>query len=197
MVYKYCKLPNQKNKDKNLLAEKSFNYSLIFGFMFYIFPNQVIFQCIREDETYDILRACHDEPYGGHFAAKQTTFKILTIRYYWPSSQKDATRYKNKCDKSQCMWRLTKLDEIPLQPQVAIAPFDKWGIDFVAPIEPSSQVKSYILDCTDYVTKWAKAKPMKYPRDNNISKLFYESIFTWFGVPRELTSNQRAQLHQI
>ena len=67
---------------------------------------------------------------------------------------------------------------MPLHPQVVVTPFEKWGIDFVGPIEPSSQEKSYILVCTDYVTKWAEAEPMKHPRDINIAKLLYESIFT-------------------
>ena len=87
------------------------------------------------------------------------------------------------------MGRPTKLDEMPLQPQVVVLPFDKWGIGIVGPVEPSSQGKSYILVCIDYVTKWAEAKPMNNPRDNNIAKFLYESIFTWFG-PRQLTSNQ-------
>ena len=46
--------------------------------MFYIGPDQVTHRCVREDETYDILQACHDEPCGGHFAAKRTTYKVLT-----------------------------------------------------------------------------------------------------------------------
>ena len=33
---------------------------------------------------------------------------------------------------------------------------------------------------------------MKHPRDINVAKFLYESIFTWFGVPRELTSDQWA-----
>lgn len=76
------------------------------------------------------------------------------------------------------MERPTKSNEVPLQPQVVVAPFDKWGIDFVGPIEPSSQGKSYILFCIDYVTKREDAKPMKHPRDNNLAKFLYESIFT-------------------
>ena len=45
----------------------------------------IIRRCVRNDEIIDILKSCHDEPCGGHFAAKQTTFKILSLGYYWPS----------------------------------------------------------------------------------------------------------------
>ena len=57
-------------KERNLLSKKRFNYLWIARVMLYTGPNQVMHQCIREDETYDILRACHDEPYGGHFVSK-------------------------------------------------------------------------------------------------------------------------------
>ena len=90
----------------------------------------------------------------------------------------------------QRMGRPIKTNEMPLQPQRVVAPFDKWGIDFVGPIEPPSEGKSYILVCTDYVTKWAEEKPMKHPHDNNVAKFLYEFIFTRFGIPRELQSDQ-------
>ena len=61
------------------------------------------------------------------------------------------------------MGRPTKTDEMPLQPQIVVAPFDKWGIDCFGPVEPPSAGKSYILVCTNYATKWAIAKPMKHP----------------------------------
>lgn len=99
---------------RKLLAEKSFNYSWIDRFMFYTSLDQVMHRCLREDETYDVLKACHDEPYGDHFVAKRTTFNILTTRYYWPSLHKDAIRYTNKCDKCQQIGRPTKSDEMPL-----------------------------------------------------------------------------------
>lgn len=55
------------------------------------------------------------------------------------------TDNNKKCVKCQRMGRPNKIDEMPLQPQIVVAPFDKWGIDFVGPIEPPSEGKSYIL----------------------------------------------------
>ena len=64
------------------------------------------------------------------------------------------------------------------------------GNHFVGPIEPPLEGKSYIMVCTDYVTKWAKVKPMKHSHDNNVTKFLYEFIFTRFGILRELQSDQ-------
>ena len=72
-------------------------------------------------------------------------------------------------------------------------PFDKWGIDFFDPIEPSSHGKSYILVCTDYATKWVEALAMAYARDHKVAYFLYECIFTKFGVPREIVTDQGAQ----
>jgi hypothetical protein len=61
-------------------------------------PDHVLYHCLREDEIYDVLYACHDEPNGGHFVAKRTTLKVLHASYYWPNLHKDAKEYVNKCD---------------------------------------------------------------------------------------------------
>ena len=47
---------------------------------------------------------------------------------------KDATKYVKGCDSCQRMQRPTTADEIPLQTQVMIEPFEKWGLEFVGPI---------------------------------------------------------------
>lgn len=119
--------------------------------------------------------------------------QILNTRYYWPTIHKDVGRYIRKCDRCQRMGRPTKYDEMPLFPQVVITPFDKWGLDFVGPIDLPSNGKSYILVCTNYVTKWVEVKAMKHARDNKVVEFLYEDIFTRYGVPREIVTDQGAQ----
>ncbi|XP_057856919.1 uncharacterized protein LOC131066224 [Cryptomeria japonica] len=91
------------------------------------------------------------------------------------------------------MGKPTWSDEMPLHPQVIVTPFDKWGLDFVRPIDPSSNGRSYILVCTDYVTKWVEIKAFKHVRDNKVAKFLYEEIFTRYGAPIEIVTDQGAQ----
>lgn len=79
---------------------------------------------------------------------------------------------------------------MPLQPQVLIEPFEKWALDFIGPINPPSKQKKYILVCTDYVTKWVEAKALPSATENSVVQFLFEDIFTRFGVPREIVTDQ-------
>ena len=71
-------------------------------------------------------------------------------------------------------------DEIPLEPQVLIEPFDQWALDFVGPINLPSNGKKYILVCTNYVTKWVEAKAMARATEETMILFFFEEIFVIF-----------------
>ena len=68
----------------------------------------------------------------------------------------DGRKYVQACDSCQRMGQPNRLDEMPLQPQLVVEPFDRWALDFVGPINASSKQKAYILVCTDYMKKWVK-----------------------------------------
>ena len=58
------------------------------------------------------------------------------------------------------MGKYVQSDEIPLQPQVLIEPFERWALHFVGPITPMSREKRYIIVCIYYVTEWEEAKSL-------------------------------------
>ena len=141
----------------------------------------------------DILHACHDGPRGGNFYDKRMTYKVLHSGYYWPSIFKDASKYVIGCDNFQRRGRLASSNEIPLQPQVMIEPFEKWALDFVGPISPMSRKKKYILVFTDYFTKWVEDKALFRATEKYVVEFIYEEIFTWFGLLREIVTDQGSQ----
>jgi transposase InsO family protein len=96
------------------------------------------------------------------------------------------------CDSCQRIARPISSDKIPLQAQV-IEPFEKWALDFVGPISPMSRRKNYILVCTDYVTKWVEAKALFRATKKSVVEFIYEDIFTRFGVPCEIVTDQGTQ----
>ena len=80
------KLPSYFSpREKRQVIKQSARYSWITGDLFYTRNDLIIRRCIREDEILDILKACHDEPCGGNFVDKMTTYKVLCLGYYWPT----------------------------------------------------------------------------------------------------------------
>jgi hypothetical protein len=179
--------------EKRRIITQSVNYSWVGHDLFRTFPDLIIRRCVREDEIPEILRSYHDGPCGGHFSNKRTTYKVLHSTYYWPNIFKDVAKYVRSCDSFQRIGRPTSADEIPLHSQVIIEPFKKWALDFVGPISPMSHKKNYIWVCTDYVTKWVESKSLFRATKKSIVEFIYEDIFTRFGVPHEIVTDQGTQ----
>ena len=69
-------------RDKRKIIYDSAKYSWVANELYKTGPDFIIRRCVREDEMLEILKACHDEPFGRHFADKRTTYKILHLGYY-------------------------------------------------------------------------------------------------------------------
>ena len=70
-----------------------------------------------------------------------------------------------------------------------IDPFEKWAIDFIGPINPTSLSKKHILVRTDFVTKWVEVKAVSFAIEKVVVDFLFSEIFTRFGVPREIVSD--------
>ncbi|RVW13718.1 Retrovirus-related Pol polyprotein from transposon 17.6 [Vitis vinifera] len=127
-------------------------------------PNQIIRKCVPEDEQQGILSHCHENACGGHFASQKTAMKM-------PKA-----------------WKVTKRNQMPMNPILIVELFDVWGIDFMGPF-PMSFGNSYILVGVDYVSKWVEAIPCKQNDHRVVLKFLKENIFSRFGVPKAIISD--------
>ncbi|RVW58538.1 Transposon Tf2-12 polyprotein [Vitis vinifera] len=122
-------------------------------------PNQIIRKCVPEDEQQGILSHCHENACGGHFASQKTAMKVLQSGFTWPSLFKDAHIMCRNCDRCQRLGKLTKRNQMPMNPILIVELFDVWGIDFMGPF------------------------PMV------VLKFLKENIFSRFGVPKAIISD--------
>ena len=53
--------------------------------------------------------------------------------------------------------------------------------------------KKYLLIGTDYFTKWVEAEPLANIRDMDAKRFIWKNIFTRFGVPHVLISDNGLQ----
>ncbi|GJY16337.1 reverse transcriptase domain-containing protein, partial [Tanacetum coccineum] len=121
-------------------------------FLFKICADQVIRRCVLGQEAFNILKACHSGPTGGHYGANYTTKKIFDSGFYWPTIYKDAHDYVTRCDICQRQGKILQRDEMPQNSIQVCEIFDMWGIDFMGPF-PSSRGNKYILVAVDYLSK--------------------------------------------
>jgi len=79
---------------------------------------------------------------------------------------------------------------MPLQPVHPDFPFSKWGLDFIGPINPpSSAGHVFILAATKYFTKWTEVVPLKHAQDEHVISFLESNIFSRFGLPLEIVSD--------
>ena len=83
----------------------------------------------------------HEGICGAHQSGIKMRWLVRRHGYYWPTIFKDAKKYVANCDDFQRMGKPTAIDEMPLQSQVVIKPFEKWALDFVGPINSMSRRK--------------------------------------------------------
>ena len=92
------------------------------------------------------------------------------------------------------MGSISRRDEAPLKGILEVELFDVWGIDFMGPF-PSSYSNKYILLAVDYVSKWVEAIATQTNNANVVLKFLKKNIFTRFGMPRALISDEGSHFY--
>ncbi|GJW65776.1 reverse transcriptase domain-containing protein [Tanacetum coccineum] len=139
-------------------------------------------------EAFDILKACHSGPTGGHYGANYTAKKVFDSGFYWPTIYKDAHDFVTRCDICQRQGKISQRDEMPQNSIQVCEIFDIWGIDFMGPF-PSSRGNKYILVAVDYLSKWVEAKALP-TNDARVVCKFLKTLFSRFGAPRAIISDR-------
>ncbi|GJZ46457.1 reverse transcriptase domain-containing protein [Tanacetum coccineum] len=82
-------------------------------YLFKICADQVIRRCVAGQEAFNILKACHSGPTGGHYGANYTAKKVFDLGFYWPTIYKDAHDLVTRCDTCQRQGKILQRDEMP------------------------------------------------------------------------------------
>ncbi|KAL4384071.1 hypothetical protein GQ457_15G019380 [Hibiscus cannabinus] len=151
--------------------------------------DQVLRHCAPEEEQKDIMYHCHAAACSGHFGGNRTAAKIFQYGFYWPTLFKDTHAFVKACDRCQRTGNISRRNEMPLQNILEVELIDVWGIDFMGPF-PSSHGDLYILLAVDYVSKWVEAIATPKNDAKTVMRFLHKNIFTRFGVPRALISDE-------
>ncbi|OAE21540.1 hypothetical protein AXG93_2085s1050 [Marchantia polymorpha subsp. ruderalis] len=149
-------------------------------------------RCLEESEVPRVVNAMHTKDVGGHYATRNTVTKIVNVGYWWPTMFKDVLEYIRRCDSCQRTGRPTPTTRWPLTPIMPLAPFKKWGTNFVGPIQPVTRNtrRRYNLVATDYATKMVEAEATRRDDAATVATFLFESIITRYGCPLKLVSDR-------
>jgi hypothetical protein len=133
---------------------------------------------------------------GGHVGGNATAQKVIQARIWWETLFKDANSYARSCDVCQRVGKPSRRDELPLQPFRSLHAFEKWEVELIGPINPTSKYSKarYIIIATDYLMRWVEAATVQDCSNDIASRFIFENIITQFGCPRSLTSYQGSHL---
>nr|GEV78303.1 hypothetical protein [Tanacetum cinerariifolium] len=77
----------------------------------------------QTDPAFEILKAYHEGPTGGHNGANLTTKKVFDAGFFWPSIYRDAREMIKTCDICQRQGKISQRDEMP---QNTVDYLSKW-----------------------------------------------------------------------
>nr|GEW91423.1 reverse transcriptase domain-containing protein [Tanacetum cinerariifolium] len=131
--------------------------------------DQIIQWCVHGQEAYDILKACHEGPTGGHHGANFIAKKVF-----------DAGK-------------ISQRDEMPQNVIQVYELFDVWGIDFMGPFL-SSRGNMYTLVAVEYLSKWVEAKEL--PTNDAQHKAYWALKHVYFDL-KTAGDHKKLQLNEI
>nr|GEV88815.1 reverse transcriptase domain-containing protein [Tanacetum cinerariifolium] len=146
------------------------------------------FELMCDASDFAIGAVLGQRPTEGHHGANFTAKKVFDAGLFWPIIYQDAHNIVKSCDFCQRQGKISQMDEMPQNVIQVCEIFDVWGIDFMRPF-PSSRGNRYILVVVDYLSKWVEAKALP-TNDARVVVKFLKSLFTQFGTPRAIISDQ-------
>ena len=154
-------------------------------------PDDQLRQCLEKTEQGKVVRTLYSGPSGGHFAAVTTIHRIRKAEYWWPYISRDVKAFVRRCDQCQQTGAPSLRNHWPLTPIIPLTPFEKWGIDFIGPIDlMNGQKRRFIILATDYATKWVEVRAIVKNNAQTATTFLFEEIMMRFGHLLELVSDR-------
>ena len=142
-------------------------------------------KCLR----FQIVKACHDEPTGGHGGQDKTLSRVRE-RFWWAGMAKFVNRYVDGCPFCQSRKVPRKLPQGMLEPiQIPALPFRMWGIDHLGPFDVTERGNLHILVAIDYFSKLVVAEPVSDTGADSAVEFLLSRIVHTFGVPERIVSD--------
>ncbi|XP_055838190.1 uncharacterized protein K02A2.6-like [Episyrphus balteatus] len=143
--------------------------------------------------TKSLIQLAHEPPKASHGGIAKTLYR-LRDRFYWPNMAAQVKSFVGQCD----VCKTTKAPNSILRPPMGQAfivdrPFQHVYVDFLGPYPRSKNGNTHILVCLDQLTKFVLVKALRKATGENAIRFLEDEVFSIFGVPESLLSDNGKQ----
>jgi hypothetical protein len=142
----------------------------------------------------DFLRQMH-EGYG-HLSFPGLR-GVIRNRAWWPALRQDIEEIVRTCPNCQ----VSRSKNASLERESAqylastgIRPFQRWGLDLIGLLPTTPNGNRWIVTAIDYATGWPLARALVDATEENIADFLHEDLFTNYGAPQELLTDNGTNL---
>jgi hypothetical protein len=84
----------------------------------------------------------------------------------------------------------TNIPTPQLQPLLIMGLGYPWSLDYFDPLNLTPQHNRYVLVMIKHFSKWLELVPLPYCSSEGIAYAFFNKVFSRFGAPTEVFTNQ-------
>jgi len=139
----------------------------------------------------ELLEACHDDLYSGHFGFTRTNNEIRQ-RYFWPNMYSSIKTYCEQCGNCQTRKNQHRKLKAPMVSLPVTGPYDRVAVDLMGPLPLTTNGNKFIAVFTEYLTKYAIAEAIPDASAETVAKVFVQSVVLKFGAPLSLLTDRGA-----
>jgi hypothetical protein len=152
-------------------------------------------RCITSEKGVELLKEIHSGFCGAHIGTRTLAGKAINQGFFCPSINFDAKKLVQECEACQKTANQQNLPSMPVHLIPPSWPLQRRGMDLVDPLPTTQGNCQFVAVAIDYFTKWVEAKALANITTPTIQKFFWQNIICSFGVPRELTVNNKKQFN--
>ncbi|GJX22827.1 reverse transcriptase domain-containing protein [Tanacetum coccineum] len=161
-------------------------------YLFRICADQIIRWCVHGQEAFDILKACHEGPTGGHHGANLTAKKVFDVGFFWPTIYQDAHTMIKSCDTCQHQGKISQRDEMPQNAIQVCEIFDIWE----AKALPTNKARVVVKFLKSLFTRFETPRAIISGRGTHFCNDKFAKVMSKYGVTHRLATAYHPQMSE-